>query len=131
MKRWIAILTLITLGFLPGLNGCKMMESSEAKHTEDILSAAGFKQLQANTPERSQMLQTMKPRTFHAVEKNGNTYYVYPDPTNCNCLYSGTETQYQAYKKMAFEQEIAEDNLATAEDYDDASMDWGIWGPVW
>ena len=125
------MLALITLGFLPGLTGCKTVESEEAKHTEDILSAAGFRQFPANTPERSNMLTTMKARNFHTVVKDGKTFYVYPDPTHCNCLYAGTETEYQQYKKMVLDKQIAEDNLMAAEAAEDASMNWGTWGPWW
>ena len=131
MKRWVVMFALVALGFLPGLTGCKMFESSEAKHTEDILSAAGFRQLQADTPERIDMLQTMKARSFHTVMKDGKTYYVYPDPTHCNCLYSGTETEYQEYKNLALKEEIAQDNLMAADAAEDASMNWGMWGPLW
>jgi len=122
---------LVALGFLPGLSGCKTIESSEAKHTEDILSAAGFKQFPANTPERISMLTTMKARSFHTVVKDGKTYYVYPDPTHCNCLYAGTEQEYQEYHKLALQQSIAEDNLMAADAAEDASMNWGSWGPWW
>jgi len=131
MKRWLAMLVVVALGILPGLTGCKLIEKDEAKNTEDILAAAGFRQFPANTPAHITMLQTMKPRTMKMINHNGKAYYVYPDPTNCNCLYAGTVAEYEQYKKLAFEKEMADEKLEAAEAAEDASMNWGMWGPWW
>jgi len=113
------------------LEGCAAVERSEAAKTEDLLAAAGFHQFPANTPERVNALKTMKPRTITTVTKAGKTYWVYPDPTNCNCLYAGTEANFQEYKRLALQKQIADENLAAAEAAQDAAMDYSIWGPWW
>jgi hypothetical protein len=113
------------------LGGCAAFERSEARSTEDLLSAAGFRQFPASTPQRINALKTMKPRTITTVNKDGKTYWVYPDPTNCNCLYAGTQDQYDAYKRLALEKQIADENLAAAEAQQDAAMNESVWGPWW
>jgi len=117
------------LAFALLLAGCAAIESRQAARTEDLLSAAGFHMIPADKPERIQALNTMKPRSLSIVVRNKKTYYVYPDPTNCGCLYVGQEPQYQAYKRLEIEQQIADENMMAAEANRDAAMDWGIWGP--
>lgn len=121
----------IALAVSACLVGCAAMQRSEARSTEDLLAAAGFRQFPADTPERISALKTMKPRTITTVNKNGKVYWVYPDPTNCNCLYAGAEPEYQAYKRLALQKQIADENLAAAEAEQDAAMGWGMWGPWW
>jgi hypothetical protein len=125
------ILLCVAIAGAAALGGCAAIHRSEARQTEDLLSAAGFHQFPADSPERINALKTMKPRTITTVSKNGKIYWVYPDPTNCNCLYAGTESQYQAYKRLALQKQIADENLAAAEAAQDAAMDYDMWGPWW
>lgn len=124
---WMALCLALTL--TGSLGACAAIQKSEARSTEDLLSAAGFRQVPASTPERVNALKTMKPRTITTVTKNGKTFWVYPDPTNCNCLFAGTQEQYNEYKRLAVEKQIADENLAASEAAQDAAMDWGMWGP--
>ena len=117
------------LAFAALLAGCAAIESRQAARTEDMLSAAGFHQVPADKPERIQALNTMKPHAITTVVRNKKTYYVYPDPTNCGCLYVGQEPQYQEYKRLEIEKQMADENMMAAEANRDAAMDWGIWGP--
>jgi len=126
---WIALC--FALAGTAALAGCAAMQRSEAKQTEDLLAAAGFHQFPADNPERTNALKTMKPRTITTVSKNGKTYWVYPDPTNCDCLYAGTESNYQEYKRLALQKQIADENLAAEQAAQDAAMDYGMWGPWW
>jgi hypothetical protein len=68
------------------------------------------------------------------VQKDGKTYYVFPDAAN-NQAYVGGPTQYQAYKQLHLANKLTNENLEAAEMNQDASMDWGAWGgwggPVW
>ena len=125
-RLWIL---LVLFGVTATLAGCKTIQRHDAEATEELLAAAGFRQFPATTPERINALATMKPRTFKLVNRHGKDFYVYPDPTNCNCLYAGTQAQYQAYRKLALEKEITEENLETAEAAEAASVNWGVWGP--
>jgi uncharacterized protein YceK len=111
------------------LAGCAAIESRQAARTEDMLSAAGFRQIPADKPERIQALNAMNPHAITAVVRNKKTYYVYPDPTNCSCLFVGQEAQYQAYRRLEIEKQMADENMMAPEANRDAAMDWGIWGP--
>lgn len=53
----------------------------------------------------------------------------YADPEVCRCLYTGTETQYQAYQQLARQQRRADEALMAAQANLNASMDWEVWGP--
>jgi hypothetical protein len=68
---------------------------------ENILADAGFKLIAANTPERIQALNNLPPGKISKVDRDGTTYYVYPDAAGCRCLRVGREEQYQRYVKMA------------------------------
>jgi hypothetical protein len=122
---------MLLLSALLGISGtalsCAAIERSEARSTEDLLAAAGFRQLPADTPQRIDVLSSMKPRTLTTVVRDGSLHFVYPDPTNCNCLYVGTQSNYDEYKRLALQQEIADEQVMAAEDEQDAAY-WGPWG---
>ena len=129
MIGWV-VLCLALAGIAP-LEGCAAIQRSEARSTEDLLAAAGFRQFPANNAVRIKALKTMKPRTITTVSNGEKTYWVYPDPTNCNCLYAGTESNYQEYKRLVLQKQIADENLAAAEAAQDAAMEYAMWGPGW
>jgi len=125
MLRTIVAVTLCAAG---ALGGCASMQAAEARHAEDLMAASGFRHISADTPERVNALQTLQPRTFTIVEREGTKYWVYADPANCQCLYAGTEEQYQQYKRFVVQEGIAQDQRAAAE-ASSYSSDWGMWGP--
>jgi len=43
----------------------------------------------------------------------------------------GDQAAYQKFQEMAVREKIADERLEAAEDYEDASMNWGLWGPFW
>jgi hypothetical protein len=61
------------------------------------------------------------------IQKNGRTCYIVADPPQ-NVVYVGGPTEYQAYQQMRAQRQLAQENLQTAEMYQDAAMDWGSWG---
>ena len=46
-------------------------------------------------------------------------------------MYYGNEQAYQNYRRLAIEQNIANEQYMAARMNEDAAMDWGAWGPVW
>lgn len=95
------------------------------KTTENLLSAAGFKTIPANTAARQAHLQNLPENTVTRVEKNGTTYYVCPDKKN-QFLYVGREPQYQEYQKLRLENQMAEAQLQAAA----WGPGWDAWGPL-
>jgi hypothetical protein len=113
--------SLLTAGVLLALaTGC-----STTKSTENMLSAAGFKMMPADTESKLAHLQTLPAGKVTTVMRDGTMYYVYPDKKN-NMLYVGTQPEYQAYQKLRFQQQMTEEQVNAAAMNDDAA--WGVWG---
>ena len=105
--------------------------STQTQTKENLLIAAGFKVIVPKTAAQRQKLQTLPPGKVTLVQKDGKTYYVFPDASN-NQAYVGGSTQYQAYRQLRLANKLANENLEAAELNQDASMDWGGWGgPGW
>ena len=103
--------------------------AANTQSTENLLSAAGFRTIVANTPQRQQHLKTLPANKVVLVQRNGKNYYVYADPAN-NQIYVGNPSQYQQYQQLRLARNLAQDQLATAELNQQATMDWGmVWGP--
>ncbi|SHO63649.1 hypothetical protein SAMN02745172_01517 [Pseudoxanthobacter soli DSM 19599] len=107
---------------------------STVVNKEDMLAAAGFTPRPANTPERLKALTSLPAHKFSQINKNGTTTYVYPDPTVCNCLYVGNQSDFQSYQQMMYQQHLAnEQTMAAMINQDimwDNTWDWGPWGGV-
>jgi hypothetical protein len=104
--------------------GCTGMQTQSK---EDMLIAAGFKTVVPKTATQQQKLQALPPDKVAMIQKNGKTYYVFPDAANNRALVGGPK-QYQAYQQLRLQNKLANENLETAEIYQDASMNWGAWG---
>jgi hypothetical protein len=123
MKTFKALLT--TAALIALAIGC-----STTKERENMLSAAGFKMVPANTPERQAHLKSLPADKITPVQRQGITYYTFPDPKN-NVLYVGQEQQYQKYRQLRYQKQLADEQLETAQmnEYDWGA--WGPWGPGW
>ena len=91
----------------------------QAEQLEPILSAAGFRMLPADTPQRQQQLQSLVPmQVNYYVGKTGTLHYYMADPDYCKCMFIGTEEDYQKFEQLklneqfnAKEGEISRENL--------------------
>ena len=92
------------------------------------MTAAGFKFLPANTPERQMQFRQLPPHKFSRQIRDGRVFYVYPDPTVCVCLYVGDQNAYATYRKNMFDKQLADEQQMTAQDMEMYSFDWGPWG---
>lgn len=106
-------------------SGCAMM----AAQKERQLSASGFQMKLADTAEKETHLTSLQQRKLFPTTMNGDVVWVYADVKGCNCMYVGSDTDYQRYQKMVVRQQEIEEQQEAAEDLDDASMQWGLWGP--
>jgi hypothetical protein len=93
---------------------------ANTQHTENLFSAAGFRTVIANTPQRQEQLKALPPDKVTLVQRNGKNYYVYADPTN-NQAFVGTPSQYQKYQQLRLANNLAQDQLQTAQ--------LNSWGP--
>jgi hypothetical protein len=94
---------------------------------EDMLAAAGFKILPVNTPARQAAFRQLPPNRFSSETRDGRTFYVYPDPTVCGCLYVGDQRAFGTYNINVLAKNLA-DQQATNAQMMMANWDWGPWG---
>jgi hypothetical protein len=124
MKTFKALL--IAGVFLVLATGCKTTGEKE-----NMLSAAGFKAIPADTPERQAHLKQLPNDKITPVQREGVVYYTFPDRKN-NILYVGQEEQYQRYQNLRMQKQMADEQLAAAQMYNSAPWGyWGAWGPGW
>jgi hypothetical protein len=109
------------------LTGCATLQADSTRATERLLTEAGFQVKAADTPEKATHLQQLTPGKIIRREQNGQVSYVYADRTLCNCLYTGTEQQYQEYRRLARLQTTADEEKVVSEDASNPGA-WGIWG---
>ena len=101
--------------------------ATTTQSTENMLTASGFKAVTPKTTAQQQKLQKLPPGHVAQINKAGKTYYVFPDAAH-NQAYVGGPKQYQAYQQYRLEHKLAEQQLETAEMYQDSMMGWGAWG---
>lgn len=120
---------LLALSIPLGLTACKTMERNEAIHTERLLAAAGFQMRLADSPGRVQELASLPKRKLVPTRSGGALHYVYADDLGCKCIYVGSEKAYQRYERFALRERIANQQQEAAMDMQEASLNWGAWGP--
>ncbi len=117
------------------LTGCASIANQSAMDTERRLSAAGFQMKLADTPEKMARLKTITERKIIPKSMDGRTVFVYADATSCKCIYVGSEANYQAYQRLSIQQNIVNEQRATAEAAQASEMNWNTWGawprPMW
>lgn len=128
--RTLARLALVAVA-VSLLPACTYIKREDADKVESTLAAAGFKMKVADTPERLAKLQALPVRTIFTRQRDGEILYLYADAEFCKCLYAGRQEQYDTYRRMAMEQQIAQEQVQAAEMNENAAMDWGMWGPFW
>jgi hypothetical protein len=114
MQKLVPMIALIL-----ALTGCAAIRANETHWTEQLLTAAGFQAEPAATSEELAHLRTREARVFVKEMRNGEARYVYADPDVCQCLYAGSERQYQTYQKLLVEKEIAEEQAS--------EVGWTFW----
>ena len=112
----LALLTIIT--------GC----ATDTGKT-DLLSAAGFKLVPADTPKKQELLATLTPGKLTLITWKGNQFYVQPDVPN-NQAYVGTPAEYQSYQQLRLAKQMSNDTLMAAQLNQQSMYGWGnAWGP--
>jgi hypothetical protein len=122
----IAFKMISAIALLALIVGCATTQTS-TQNKESMLVASGFKTVTPKTAAQQQKLQNLPPGKVAMVNKKGKTYYIFPDAAH-NQAYVGGPKEYQAYQQLRAEKKLANENLETAEMYQDAEMDWGGWG---
>jgi hypothetical protein len=110
--------------------------SAPVVQKEDMLAAAGFSFRPANTPRAAVALKALPAHRFVRRVRNGQTVWIYADPTICGCLYAGNDAAYQRFRQEVFQKQIADEqseaalmNQNAALEQNAMMMDWSVWGP--
>lgn len=118
--RILGAITLLALA-----TGCATTSTS----TTDMLSAAGFKLVTADTPKKQELLKSLPTGQLSLITWKGKDFYVQPDVPN-NRAYVGTPAEYQTYQQLRLAKQMSNDNLMAAQMNQDAMYGWGgAWGP--
>ena len=120
--RVAALLALTLLG------GCVVDPGPAIVDQENSLSAAGFKVLPANTPERQAMLTRLPPNQLAQHFEGDQVSYLYGDPLVCRCLYAGDQEAFGRYQQTQIARRVAYNQLQAAQLNNDLAWDWGPWG---
>ena len=87
--------------------GCSTTSSTQNK--ESMLVASGFKVITPKTAAQQQKLQQLPAGHVAVVNRNGRTYYIFPDAAH-NQAYVGGPQEYQAYQQLRAANNIAQSN---------------------
>ena len=118
---------LITLAACLALAACATPQQ-RAEDRENLLAAAGFTAVPANTPQRIASLRALPPNKVVQRTSGSSVRYVYADPLVCACLYVGDQGAFGRYRDEVFKRQLANEQAMTAQMNLD-SWDWGAWGP--
>jgi len=121
-----SFITIGIISLLALMAGCATT-STMTQDKANMLVAAGFKTITPKTAAQQQKLQQLQTGQVAMIQRNGRTYYIVADPPQ-NVVYVGGPTEYQAYQQLRAQRQLAQENLQTAELYQDAAMQWGAWG---
>jgi hypothetical protein len=120
------VITLVAAAAALFLAGCAGMGSG---NTTSLLTAAGFRARTPQTPKQQQIYAALPPYQVQRATVKGRTFYVYKDE-KAGVAYIGREPEYQRYKELAIQQQIAQNYYMAAEMDRAAAFGWyGAWGP--
>src|SRR6266576_524094 len=108
------------------LIGCASTQTT-TQNRESMLVASGFKVITPKTTAQKQKLQNLTPDKVTMIQKAGKTYYIFPDPAH-NQAYVGGPKQYRHDQELRATNKLAQENLESAEMYQDSAMEWSLWG---
>jgi hypothetical protein len=103
--------------------------TTETSKTTDMLTSAGFKLVNADTPQKQELLKSLPAGQLSLVTFKGKTFYVQPASTP-NQAYVGTPAEYQTYQQLRLAKQMSNDNLMAAQMNQDAMSRWNSWGPT-
>jgi hypothetical protein len=102
--------------------------TSSTTQKTDLLTAAGFKLVTADTPKKQELLNTLPKGQLSLITWKGKSFYVQP-AASANQAYVGTPTEYQSYQQLRLAKQMSNEDLIAAEMDSNAMNSWGVWGP--
>ena len=124
---WLVVLCLALIGCAS--SGTSLTPQVPGPQTrEQLLSAAGFKQVFPVTPAQKAKLSNMPQKQVFLISKGTKVYYVYADANGCGCLYAGNQRNYDKFQRLAADAQMIAEQYVAAQMND---WDWYGWGPGW
>lgn len=121
-------LTISLFVLTAAIAGCAAIQGEEAKSTEEMLAAAGFIIVSADTPEKLNMLNTLAPNKIQFSVRDNKPLYIYADPYNCKCMWTGDQAAYNRYERMVYESNLVNEEQEAAMMAEQAEFGPGLWG---
>ena len=125
-QKRVSVMMIGATVLLALMAGCATT-TTNTQDTASMLVAAGFKTITPKTAAQQQKLHQLQTGQVATIQNNGGTYYLVADPPQ-NVVYVGGPTEYQAYQQLRAQRHLTQENIQTAEMYQDASMQWSTWG---
>jgi hypothetical protein len=101
MRAWTRGAVVVALAAATIGSGCTgPVRKKQAERSDHLLRAAGFRQIPADNPDRAAALERLPRNQVTPVVRDDRTFYVYPDPTICGCLYVGRADEYDSYRRL-------------------------------
>jgi hypothetical protein len=138
----VITITLTMLTMMLAIAGCSAMQPDPAvvaDQKESMLSAAGFTMLPADNADKlakAQALPQLKVKYFS--DPDSTVHYWMADAQFCHCVYVGNQSNYQKFKEMQFQAQLANEQSQSAEMQSMAAqeeememMNPMLVGPVW
>jgi len=107
-RRSVTNIARSTIAAMMLLTGCETLRRLQARDTEELLTAAGFRK-QLVDAEDPKPLEATPPYRLVSRTKDGMVQYTYADPDHCRCVYLGGSKEYAEYHRLATERRAAED----------------------
>ena len=116
---WLAAALALTACGLFGPNA-----GEQARHVEEMLAAAGFRQVPADTSGKAEQLARFTPlKLHHYLGRDGKTRFWFSDPDYCGCAYIGDEAAFDKYQDLRIQTRNARQREETAEQNYDAAQE--------
>lgn len=117
--------------FILTISGCSILRTGEAQQTDRLLSASGFKMLPAGTPQKIELLNSLPPLKLQYRIKDNKTLYIFSAPYDCKCVYTGDQSAYDRFEKLAVEADIAKEEQEAGLMNEETAMGFEPWGWGW
>jgi hypothetical protein len=110
------------------LGACAAIQGEQSKSTEELLAAAGFQIVAADTPDEMNMLNSLTPNKVQFSVRDNKPLYWYADPYNCKCVWTGDQAAYDRYEKLVYESNLVDEEQEAAMMAEQAEFGPGLWG---
>jgi len=123
-RRSVMCVARLTVVAIVCLAGCSTIRVLQAHDTENLLTAAGFKQEPIAAVDLD-LLDAPPPYRLVSRSKDGSVQYRFADPKGCRCVYVGGPSEYAEYQRLATQRRLDEERWQAPEDVWDRDS-WGL-----